>query len=73
MAVEMDDDYAVIWTKPEELPVDTVHPAEILAKLPQEGFWTVLCDGSAQWIPKEFDRKRLMAAFTPAGGETIDW
>ena len=73
MAVEVDDDHAVIWTKPEDLPFDAAHPAESLAKLPQGGFWAVLCDGSVRWIPKEFDPKYLRAAFTRAGGEAIEW
>ena len=67
MAVEVDDDHAVIWTKPEDLPFDAANPAEGLAKLPKAGFWAVLCDGSVRWIPNEFDPKYLRAAFTPSG------
>jgi hypothetical protein len=73
MAVEVDDDHAVIWTKPEDFPFDAANPAEGLAALPKGGFWAVLCDGSVRWIPKEFDPKYLRAAFTRAGGEAIEW
>jgi hypothetical protein len=73
VAVEVDDACAVIWTKPEDLTFDSAHPTETLAKLPQGGFWVALCDGSVRWIPKEFGRKNLPAAFTQAGGEAIEW
>jgi hypothetical protein len=73
MAVKVNDDHAVIWTKPEDLPFDAASPAEGPTALPREGFWVVLCDGSVRWIPKDFDPKYLHAAFTRAGGETIEW
>ena len=73
MAVEVDDDHAVIWTKPEDLPFDAAKPAEGLAKLPKAGFWSVLCDGSVRWIPNDFDPKYLRAALTRAGGEAFEW
>lgn len=73
MAVEVGDDHAVLWTKPEDLPFDAANPAEALAALPKEGFWAVLGDGSVRWIPPEFDPKHLRAAFTRAGGEAIEW
>jgi hypothetical protein len=73
MAIEVDDDHAVIWTKPYDFPFDAANPAEGLTKLPKGGFWAVLCDGSVRWIPREFDLKYLRAAFTRAGGEAIEW
>lgn len=73
MAVEVDDDHAVIWTRPQDLPFNAENPAEGLAALPKGGFWALLCDGSFRWIPKEFDPKSLRGAFTRAGGEAIEW
>jgi hypothetical protein len=73
MAIEVDDEHAVIWTKPEDLPFDSADSGRALAALPKRGFWAVLCDGSVRWIPKEFDPKYLRAAFTRAGGEAIEW
>jgi hypothetical protein len=73
MAVEVDDEHAVIWTKPEDFPFDAANPADGLAMLPKRGFWAVLCDGSVRWIPQDFNPKYLRAAFTRAGGEAIEW
>ena len=73
MAVEVGDDHAVIWTKPEDLPFDAADPAGGLRRLPRAGFWAVLCDGSVRWIPHDFAPKDLRAAFTRAGGEVIEW
>ncbi len=73
MAVELDDDHAVIWTRPQDLSFNAANPAEGLAALPKGGFWALLCDSSVRWIPKEFDPKYLRAAFMRAGGEAIEW
>lgn len=45
MAVAVDDDHAVIWTKPEDLPFGTAGPAEGLAALPKGGF----LGGDVRW------------------------
>ncbi|MHC4176347.1 MAG: DUF1559 family PulG-like putative transporter [Planctomycetota bacterium] len=71
MAVEVDDEHAVIWTKPEDLPFDPDNPARGLGGLFKRGFNAAYCDGSVHFLSKDLDPKVLRALFTRAGGEVI--
>ncbi len=76
MVVEVDDQHAVVWTKPEDWPFDPQDPAKGLGRFFNGGFMTTFCDGSVRWIawPQgPNDRAKLRAAFTRAGGESINW
>ena len=75
LAVEVDDEHAVIWTKPEDLPFDPKDPAKGLGNF-NGGFNASICDGSVRWmlLPKEpKDIERLRALFTRAGREVVEW
>ncbi len=72
MVVEVDDQHAAIWTKPEDWPFDPEAPANGLSRFFQGGFHAAFCDGSVHFLPKTIDRKTLKALFTRAGGEYID-
>jgi hypothetical protein len=71
MAVEVDDQHAVIWTKPEDLPFDPENPANGLGGLFKGQFLALFCDGSVHVLRKGLDPKILRALFTRAGGEVI--
>jgi len=71
MIVEVGDDQAVIWTKPEDLPFDPEEPAKGLGGLVEGGFQATFCDGSARFIADSIDPKTLRALFTRAGGEAV--
>lgn len=73
MLVEVDDEHAVIWTKPDDLPFDPDKPAKGLGGHFQGGFNAAFCDGSVHFLSKGIDPKVLRALFTRAGGEPIDW
>ncbi len=71
MVVEADDDRAVIWTKPEDLPFDPEHPEKGLGGMFEGGFNSTFCDGSVHFLPMTIDPKTFRALFTRSGGEMI--
>jgi hypothetical protein len=73
MIVEVDDDHAVIWTKPEGLPLDPANPARGLGGQFQGGFDATLCDGSVQFFKLPADEEMLRRLFLRADGEPIEW
>jgi hypothetical protein len=58
MIVEVDDDHAVIWTKPEDLPFDPKDPAKGLGRF-FGGFNTALCDGSVRFFLWPTEPKKI--------------
>jgi len=62
MAVEVDDDHAVVWTKPEGLPFNAENPADGFGGQFEGGFHCVICDGSGHFItlPNEPERLRRL-------------
>jgi hypothetical protein len=72
MVVEVDDQHAVIWTKPEDWPFDPKEPTKGLAHFFNGGFNTALFDGSVTFFTPHVDAKSLRARFTRAGGE-VGW
>ncbi len=55
MFVEVDDEHAVIWTKPEGLPFDPKNPAKGLGGQFKGGFNVAMCDGSVRFTSKNID------------------
>lgn len=70
--VEADDDKAVEWTRPQDLPVTAKSPFNGLLGHYGEGIHVAIADGSIRFIRKSVDPKVLWALFTRAGGEVID-
>ena len=71
MVVEVDDDHAVAWTKPEGLPFDPDQPARGLGGQTEGGFNAAYCDGSVRFLELPHDPDNLRARFTRAGGEVV--
>lgn len=69
--VEVSDDSAVIWTKPDDFAYNEKDPKKGLLGLQQGGFLAGFADGSVRFIPARIDPKILIALFTCAGGEVI--
>ena len=69
--VEVADDRAVIWTKPEDLNVDPAKPKEGLANRRGEHFIALFVDGSVRSISQKIDPKTLHGLFTRNGAEVI--
>lgn len=69
--VEANEDQAVVWTKPQDLPVDLEDPLKGLGRLRPGIFNAGLLDGSVKAISVEIDKALLKAMFTIAGGEVV--
>jgi len=50
MVLEANPNSAVIWTKPDDLVVDSSDPMKDLRGQPSDGFNCAFCDGSAHFI-----------------------
>ncbi len=71
LLVEVGDDEAVVWTKPDDYQYDEQDPAAGLRSgMRRNGFNAAFCDGSVRFITMPVDERRLSATFTRNGGET---
>jgi hypothetical protein len=71
LIVDADDDHAVIWTKPDDLKIDSKKPQAGLGNRNGEGFQVAFADGSVRFLKKDVSIKNLWAMFTIAGGEVV--
>lgn len=69
MLVEADDDHAVVWTKPDDLPVDLKKPLAGLAIRAPGAFLALVADGTVRFLRQTVASQDLAALFTRAGGE----
>jgi Protein of unknown function (DUF1559) len=72
MLVEVDDDHAAIWTKPDDWQFDPDKPAQGLGNFYNGRFQVGFFDNHTTFLPISIDPKILKALFTRAGGEPID-
>jgi hypothetical protein len=70
--VEVADDKAVIWTKPDDFEPDEKNPIAGLVGLRDGVFLAAFCDAHVQEIPANVDLESLKALFTRNGGEIVD-
>jgi prepilin-type processing-associated H-X9-DG protein len=75
MVVEVNDENAVTWTKPDDFKVDVKKPLAILLRPGAKGFNVAMADGSVRYVPRTISLETLRAAFTRNGGEILgpDW
>ena len=71
LAVEADDDQAVIWTKPDDLEYDPQEPMAGLGQVRPGGFNVLMADGSVRFIGNNIDPEVLKAMFSRGGGEVV--
>ncbi len=71
-AVEVIDELAVIWTKPDDFEPDKENPTEGLVGLRPGVFLAMMCDGSVCAVSQNIDKKTLKALFTRNGGEVVE-
>jgi beta-lactamase regulating signal transducer with metallopeptidase domain len=69
--VEVDEDHAIPWTKPDDWQFDADHPKAGLAK-EFGGIMVAVDDGSVRLLPNDLDPALLKAMFTIAGGEPVN-
>jgi prepilin-type processing-associated H-X9-DG protein len=72
MTVEVPDDKAVIWTKPDDFEYDEELPMKGLLGGQPGGFNVGFADGSVRLIPASIKPETLKSLFTRNDGEAID-
>ncbi len=55
MLVEVDDEHAVPWTKPDDMPFNPRDPKKGVGSLYERGFIAAYCDGSVRFVPNSID------------------
>ncbi|HKD35927.1 MAG TPA: DUF1559 domain-containing protein, partial [Pirellulales bacterium] len=71
MIVEVNDDHAVPWTKPDDWQFDPQHPSGGLAQFFNGRFNAALFDGSVRLISTRLDPKSLKALLTRGAGDIV--
>ena len=71
MVVEVDDEAAVPWTKPEDWSFNPNDPMQGIGNTHSNGFLAGLVDGSVRVIENAIDPDTLNALMTMAGGEQV--
>ena len=69
--VQADDDYAAVWTKPDDLSYDAKDPWKGLADRFPDGFLAAFADGEVRFVPRSIGKDMLRALFTRSGGEAV--
>ena len=73
MLVEVPDEAAVEWTKPEDFPIDTKKPVKKLVGLRKKGFLTAFADGSPRFISEDITPKMLRLLLIRNDGSVINY
>jgi hypothetical protein len=72
MIVEADDDYAAIWTKPDDYTWDTTQPDYGLGHIWSRIFFVGYGDGRIETLDAGLNPEQLNAYFSRSGGEPIE-
>ncbi len=73
LVVNVTPDRAVVWTKPEDLPVTEAAPLTALVSDARKQFDVALCDGSVRILTSDIDPKVLWLLFNANDGQVIDY
>lgn len=71
LAVEVNSENSVIWTKPDDVEVDLEMPFKRLLGLRPKGFYALIADGSVRFLSETLAPATLKSLFTRNGGEAI--
>jgi hypothetical protein len=69
--VEVSDELAVIWTKPDDFEPDRENAIKGLVGVRPGAFLAVMCDASTRALSQSVDKTILQALFTKNGGEVV--
>jgi hypothetical protein len=72
VALEVDPDQAVVWTKPDDWRFDANRPLARLGKAHPKGFLALFADGHVQFLADDIDPGVFQRLLTIAGGEVVD-
>jgi prepilin-type processing-associated H-X9-DG protein len=72
MLLDVDDDHAVPWTKPDDLKFDPEEPMAALVGHHPGKMAVLFADGSVRFLKNTIDKEKLKALFTFNGGEIVE-
>jgi len=72
LCLEVDDDHAVVWTKPEDWSFDPERPARGLGHLQGNGFYAAFCDGSVRFLANKIDPETLRRLLIRDDGQPVE-
>ena len=72
LTVDVEDELAVVWTKPDDWKFDPKAPAKGLRKHEGKRFLFLFMDGSVRTVDAATDPKTIEALVTPDGGEVVN-
>lgn len=73
LVLEVDDDHAVTWTKPDDWAYDPKDPLQGIGRFWKDSFQTAFCDGAVHQISFTVDPKKLKLIIEANDGNSIDW
>lgn len=73
MLLNVNDDAAVIWTKPDDLEIDLTNPWKNLDKSKHRDLQVLRCDGSMTTLPTEISTEYLQILFQRNDGKPLPW
>jgi uncharacterized protein DUF1559 len=72
MVLEVDDEHAVVWTRPDDFEPDKDDPLKGIVGLRNGKFLTLFGDASVRLLPDTLSKDTIRAIFTQAGGEVVN-
>jgi hypothetical protein len=72
MVLEVSDEQAVLWTKPDDFEPDKDAPLKGVIGLRDGKFLVLFADGSVRTLPATTSKEAVQAMFTRNGGETVE-
>jgi hypothetical protein len=73
MVLEVSDERAVVWTKPDDFEPDKDEPLKGVVGLRDGKFLVLMGDGAVHSLPATLSKETIQALFTRGGGETADF
>lgn len=73
MVLEVDDEHAVIWTKPDDFEPDKDDPLKGVVGLRNRKFLVLMGDAAVLTLPDTLSKETIKALYTRDGGETADF
>ncbi len=72
LMAEVEDEFAVPWTKPEDVAIDKDNPWPPLGGHNRDGVHMLFFDGSVRLVPYWLEPEKLWHLMTRAGGERVE-
>ncbi len=72
LALEVNEDASVVWTKPDDLAYDPAKPLAGLGTAHPGGFWAAMADGSVHFIVASIDQENFLRLLMIADGKPVN-